>query len=334
MKLFVLLFCFWITNGTPSKQTASNEHPVILKSFIIIKPCAKHFFYITLFVYNYPKHERTICVKLLLHLQTKQAEMFHAGNTLLHSAAQMSTTFKSKFWESKKTTFIIYYRSFKVQITPEVGAVFLFHSSSLFLKLTRSALLLVCSILAVPLSVASPWQRNTLAGRPAAIKLLRRTRLPTCFVVRVEAKRGERTEWGGTEGGGKGKDGGWKSWRNQREGKWRENADGESKMNKEEGRGGVRDRERRDSQSMKLFDNLVIWFLKSISPEGPAIKRDTRWQRNKEAETLSGRRNAKTAHRHTLTHRNTRNRGGKATQSHDCKKNPGLINNQKIIYEF
>lgn len=34
-------------------------------------------------------------------------------------------------------------------------------------------------------------------------------------------------------------------------------------------------RERRDSQSMKLFDNLVIYFLQSIAPEELAIKGDT-----------------------------------------------------------
>lgn len=52
---------------------------------------------------------------------------------------------------------------------------------------------------------------------------------------------------------------------------------------------------------MKQFDNLVILFLISISPEGPAIKRDTQRQRNKEAGTLSGRHKAKKTHRHKLT---------------------------------
>lgn len=47
----------------------------------------------------------------------------------------------------------------------------------------------------------------------------------------------------------------------------------ESKMREEIGRG--KDGERRDSQSMKQFDNLVILLLKSICCEGPAIKLDT-----------------------------------------------------------
>lgn len=50
------------------------------------------------------------------------------------------------------------------------------------------------------------------------------------------------------------------------------------RMREEDERRGGRegkDRERRDSQSMKLFDNLVIYFLQSIPPEEPAIKGDT-----------------------------------------------------------
>lgn len=56
---------------------------------------------------------------------------------------------------------------------------------------------------------------------------------------------------------------------------------------------------------MKLFDNLVIYFLQSIPPEELAIKGDTQWQRNKE--TLSGGWNAETKHSsiHTEAHNRT-----------------------------
>lgn len=70
---------------------------------------------------------------------------------------------------------------------------------------------------------------------------------------------------------------------------------------------------------MKLFDNLVIYFLQSIPPEELAIKGDTQWQRNKG--TLSGGWNAESKHSsiHTEAHNHTHAHTQKA-QLHDYKK--------------
>lgn len=78
------------------------------------------------------------------------------------------------------------------------------HVSTTHHKLTCSALLLICSVLTVPLSVASPRQRNTFAGSPSAIKLLWRTGLSACREgVEVNNSEGESAERGDREGRGK-----------------------------------------------------------------------------------------------------------------------------------
>lgn len=132
-------------------------------------------------------------------------------------------------------------------------------------KLTCSALLLICSVLTVLLSVASPWQRNTFTGRPSTVELLRWTRLSACCEG-VEVKNSKERKGGrNKDGKGKGKKLGEMQAERDTEGRQGESNE---RWNREE----AKERERRDSQSMKQFDNLVILLLESISPEGPAIK--------------------------------------------------------------
>ena len=58
--------------------------------------------------------------------------------------------------------------------------------------LTCSTLLLICSILTVPLPVASPWQRNTFTGRPSTVELLWWTCLSACGEgAEVKKQQGE-----------------------------------------------------------------------------------------------------------------------------------------------
>lgn len=190
-------------------------------------------------------------------------------------------------------------------------------------KLTCSALLLVCPVLTVPLSIASPWQRNTFAGSPSAIKLLWWTGLSACCVrgrrwktakgeraQRREEDREERGKWTADEKVGVGVGDGWKKTGAKRETEWRQGEQNERRNGEE-----AKDRERRDSQSMKQFDNLVILLLKSIPSQRPAIKLDTERQRNKEAGTLSGRHKARKIHTHIHKLKKTWNtQSGKYTQ--------------------
>lgn len=143
------------------------------------------------------------------------------------------------------------------------------------------------------------------------------------FFVRAEVMRqGAEREGGGSR---------WNSWRNQR-GQERMRVVG-SRRNGWGGRGGRTERERRDSQSMKLFDNLVIYFLQSIPPEELAIKGDTQWQRNKER--LSGGWNAETKHSsiHTEAHNHTHTHTQKKTIIW-LWKTVLIINQTEIIHEF
>lgn len=133
---------------------------------------------------------------------------------------------------------------------------------------------------------------------------------------------------GGREEAADEKVGGIKEDRRER-GRWGAGWTGEE----EEGEGQT-ERERRDSQSMKLFDNLVIYFLQSIPPEELAIKGDTQWQRNKE--TLSGGWNAETKHSsiHTTRHTTTPTPTHKKHTIIWLWKTFLIINQTEIIHEF
>lgn len=89
-------------------------------------------------------------------------------------------------------------------------------------------------------------------------------------------------KFGGTEGRRRG---------SKRDEEWRQGEENEARDGEE-----AKDRERRDSQSMKQFDNLVILLLTSIPSQRSAIKLDTERQRNKEAGTLWGRPQARKTH--------------------------------------
>lgn len=66
-------------------------------------------------------------------------------------------------------------------------------------------------------------------------------------------------------------------------GEWKRKEENKDRVGREE----AKDREKRDSQSMKQFDNLVILFLILISPERPAITLDivTKEQRSRNIQT-------------------------------------------------